>query len=239
MENRDCIKRVMGILMACVCCALSVVDMQAQVPPDATLIDRLTGVNCEMHRAQIDNLLIELSDSPDLTGVFIVYTSKQTRVRGELQKSMILNHLRFRLFDSDRVVFRLGKSDTELFTELWTVPREQLTTLKGTEWNLKIDDLSESILIHADSWVDGIGCSYTFDLRFFSDFLLANGDIIGRVIIRDRTTRSFNNHKRRITKELAKFGVENKIEFAFIEDEWPDIEYWYISSGTFVKNWTK
>ncbi len=201
-------------------------------------VHEFEGTNCESQRADIDVLLKELESSPSAKGVIVFQGEYKDPVTAYTQRETISNHLRFRKFNIDRIVFVLGKSERVFRTELWKTTDIELDRFTGVAWDFTLKEITVPVLVHAESWINGIGCGlYLPDLRFYSKFLIANKSLSGRVIIRDRSITKFNKIKTKIIGELVtKFKVpKNNLEFAYIEDEWPDIEYWYFPSNTFPR----
>lgn len=203
--------------------------------PNTILIDDLVGNTCEYQRAQIDNLLTMLKDAPEHVGLIIIHGEHSDPIIAYKQKATITDHLRFRKVDSNKIVFQLGESESKFRTELWKVLAND--SHRSSPWDYKIEDLKSAVLVHSKSWTDGIGCWYVFNLQFYSEFLTANDNLIGRVIIRDKSVREYSKIKTRIADELIKkYKIpKNKIEFGFIQSEWSDIEYWYVPSDLFSR----
>ena len=208
----------------------------ASANAQAVKVHEFEGTNCESQRADVDVLLIQLADSPSSKGVIVFHGVYNDPVTPFKQRATIINHLRFRKFDIDRIVFVLGERERKFRTELWKMTGDDFERFTGGDWDLKRAELMNPVIVHADSWLDGIGCGfYVPDLKFYSEFLIANENISGRVIIRGRSNASFKKIKTRIMNELiTKYKVsKTRVEFAYIKDEWPDVEYWYLPSNTF------
>ena len=204
----------------------------------AEKVHEFEGTNCESQRGDVDVLLIQLAKTPSSKGVIVFHGEFSDPIMTYKQKATITNHLRFRKFDIDRIVFVLGESERVFRTELWKTTDDDLERFTGRDWNFRLTELTAPVIVHANSWVDGIGCGfYLTDLKFYSEFLIANENISGRVIIRDKSVTRFNRVKARIEAELIKdYKVpKNSLEFAYIKDEWPDVEYWYLPLNTFPR----
>jgi hypothetical protein len=202
----------------------------------AVQVDEFFDVNCEFQRGVFDILLGELKDSPELYGVIVIHGTPDNPVLPYKQKFTIINHLKFRGFDTSRVHIRLGNSEPRFRTELWKSPPQDLKRFEEKPWDYKLTNLYRPILVHADSWIDGIGCGwFSPDLKFYSEFLLANNNLIGRVIVRDRSIRNYNRVRSRIIRELkSKYKVAtNRLEFAYLKSDRSDVEYWYVPSDIF------
>lgn len=202
----------------------------------AVKVDELDGTSCELQRSLVDVLLAELTQSPASKGVIVIHGEHHDPITAYMQRSTIADHLRLRKFDTNRIVFVRGKSEPGFRAELWKAADNDLDSFTRLPWNLKLTELNRPILVYAESWIQGANCGFwASDLTFYSEFLTANPDLLGRVIIRDRSVGRFNKVRTRIIKELAtKFKIaKSRLEFAYIQSDSPDIEYWYIPRNTF------
>ncbi len=212
-----------------------IVSSTAYGQDSAIKIDEVNYVNCEHQRSVIDILLIVLKNSPDSNGVIVIHGSDDNPVFSYKQKLTISNHIEFRSvnnwLDPNRIELILGESKPEPTLELWKVPKNGQADLDGHPWDHKLPDLKVPLLIHQETWTDGIGCGqYIPTMKFYSEFLLANEWLVLRIVIKDQTLSKYKKVKARITKELVKkYVVENnRLEFEFVQNEDPDVEYWYL-----------
>lgn len=206
---------------------------EAQESSRAVMIDSSEFVNCEWQRGYIDLLISELQNKPALKGVIVIHGHDP--VFPYADKLTIRNHLGFRKFDESRIEIVLGKREAKTRLELWTMPENDISEFKSEQWNYKITDWMQPTLVHSQSWVDGIGCGeYQPDLKFYSDFLLANNDLKARLIIRTGSIARFRNVKARLTEELMKLKVSrSSLEFGYVPSSRDDVEYWYFPKSYF------
>ncbi|MBX3290035.1 MAG: hypothetical protein KF855_11895 [Acidobacteria bacterium] len=225
------------ILVFFVTFSMNVPSTDGQEKIKGKFIDEILDINCDRQRSQIDNFILRLGESPDSKGVIVIHGENSDPIIAYRQKMTIMNHLKIRRFNTDRILIFLGKNEPRLRTELWEATESELDgfSLIAREWDFKVRDFKQPILSSAESWTDGIGCSYIFDLEFYSKFLFANKNLIGRVIIRDESIRKFNSVRTKLTKDLLeKYRVsQNQLEFGFIQSKTSDIEYWFIPSDIF------
>lgn len=224
------------VLLLCFCLVLVSVP-HAQEKSNANQIDEFYDLNCEAQRSRVDLLLKELRDSPESKGIVVIHIGKYDPIAAYKQKSIITNHLKFRRFDSSRITFVRGKTEPRLRTELWKVATDEVDRFKGEPWNFDLTNLESSALVHSDSWIDGIGCGFAFSLRFFAEFLANNDHLVGRITVRDKSIGNYNRRKLKIANELVStFKIPAKqLEFAFVQSDWSDVEYWYLPSGLFSR----
>ncbi len=197
------------------------------------LLDAQEFVNCEWQRGYIDILLSELSDDPKLKGVIVIYG--RNPIFPHQNRFTIRNHIQFRGVDPSKVELLFGGIQEKSRLELWTMPIGANTNVKHREWTYQITKWDQPLLVHAESWTDGIGCGwYVPDRDFYASFLKSNDDFKGRLIVRDRSTTQFNKVRSRLNKELRRLNVAgSRVEFGYIKDSRADVEYWLIPKNYF------
>ena len=121
---------------------------------EAWKFDDYGNTNCDDYRARLDNLLTELNNSPDSKGYVLVYEGdlevRSYDKKGKFQGNKIVrsdvgtakeviifyrNHLFFRRFPSERIVFVEAGFREKYSIQLWVVPNgadapKPLPTLK-------------------------------------------------------------------------------------------------------------
>lgn len=193
------------------------------------LVNEYYGMNCESGNSIVDAFLVELNK--DAGGLIIIQPERGDIFGAYKQRSVISNHLLFRRFDGKRIKFGLGESGVRLKTELWAVPTGEI---RNDLWDFSVPEKIKPVLFHSEDQGDGIGCSYVFSLKFYSDFLNANSNLIGRIVIHDRSVQNFERKRARLQNELLnEMKVSKaKVEFAYIQSEVINIEYWYLPAPT-------
>lgn len=208
----------------------------AQTASGTEKVAEFVDINCESQRGEVDGLLLQMKDYPHAKGVIKIHGQHHDPVTPYQQKETIKNHLGFRQFDLGRFKFVLGDSEARFRTELWKTTADGLAGFDGRPWDYSIEGLRDPLMIDADSWVDGLGCGwFKPDLAFYSKFLKANDSLLGRLVIRDSSHRKFNSRKEELIKKLARDHSirAERLEFAFIQSENPDTEYWLCPRGSF------
>ncbi|CAA9422331.1 MAG: hypothetical protein AVDCRST_MAG74-3078 [uncultured Pyrinomonadaceae bacterium] len=119
-----------------------VFSVSAQVK-ETRKVDEFENTNCDDYRARMDNLLIEVNNFPNAKGYVFVYEGKlKQRIYDKNGKpkgikyvspevgtakeliGYLKNHLLFRNYPSDKIVFIEAGFREKLAVELWIVPNE-------------------------------------------------------------------------------------------------------------------
>ncbi|MBV9211380.1 MAG: hypothetical protein JOZ52_12155 [Acidobacteria bacterium] len=112
---------------ACRQMAQATVDITAPPPPlvPPHKFDEFPSVAFDDDKARLDNLAIELQNSPDATGYLFVYSGKTSRVgQADRLGARALDYLtKTRGIDSQRIVVVNGGYRETDYYEFWTVPQ--------------------------------------------------------------------------------------------------------------------
>lgn len=224
-----------AVLLGClVLIALLGVNGSSQKKSESTLLQRYEQPFCEYGRSSIQGLMMELKADMTANGRIILHPSVSDPVWPYKERAGIINLLAFHRFDGARIEIILGEPEIRTSTELWLLPGEAQRFAEAKPWDMSIT-IAKPLLVHANTWVDGIGCGFSFDHAFFANALRANTDLGGRIVIRDVSNAAFEAKKKKISKDLtSRNGLSSKhIEFAFLKDKKSDVEYWLVPADHF------
>lgn len=203
----------------------------AQSSVEAEPFDSVSGFNCESQRSNLDYFLAEISKIKNDRGLIRIYGTTAAPVMPYLQKMTIINHLKFRNFDLNRIIFEQGESSDGFRTDLLIVSGAYEPQNAINSWNFELDDVRNPILVHSEAFEDQMGCGlYQFDLDFYSKFLLVNKELKGRILILSPTFSQYKRKKAKIADNLLnKLKIpRSQIEFGFVESEKENVEYWFV-----------
>lgn len=182
--------------------------------------------------------MMDLKADVTAKGRIILHPSVSDPLWAYEEKAAIINLFAFHRFDGKRIEIVLGEPEIRTSTELWLLPGDALRYAEAKPWDLSIT-IAKPLLVHSNTWVDGIGCGLCqFDHAFYISLLKTNTDLGGRIIIRDVSNSAFEAKKRILAKDL--FGPRKKIsskrvEFAFLKDKNIDVEYWLFPANHFAR----
>jgi hypothetical protein len=213
-----------------------IISSTAYGQDSATKIDEVNYVNCEHQRSVIDNLLIVLKNSPDSNGLIIIHGTAVDPVFPYRQRQTISDHLKFRsklgMSAANKVDVVLGENSERPNLELWKLPDEAMTEFVSRPWDHKLPQLKQPLLVQKETWSDAIGCDeYSPTLKFYSEFLIANEGLLGRIVIKDNSLPNYEKRKKAIIAEFVKkYKVRQEdLEFSFSKSDEKDVEYWYLT----------
>lgn len=199
------------------------------------LIHKYSEPFCEYGMGTVDILLSELQQDMTANGVIVLHGTSEDPLFPYMERKTILNHLRFRRFDERRIVFSLGAPEPKTSTELWKVPTDRVAKFEGKPWDLSLSDLQKPVLVYSEEWTVAIGCEFVFSHEFYAQFLDKNPDLVGRIIIQDRSKGKYQKARARIEKEMIKKSKihPGRLEFVFRPNEVSNVEYWYFMANRF------
>ena len=124
-------RKTIQILFLTICCALNVFaqengeSLQKEGSKTPIKIDEFGLITeCDLS-SRLDSFFVSLNEKPSMSGYIIFYQGKDVLPAGyesnQMQK-VVRNHLRFRNFDSSRVIFLTGGFREQAATELYLVP---------------------------------------------------------------------------------------------------------------------
>lgn len=201
----------------------------AQSSVEVKHFDSVSGFNCESQRSNLDYFLAVISKIKNDRGLIRIHGTTAAPVMPYLQKMTIINHLKFRNFDLNRIIFEKGEFTDRFRTDLLIVSATYEPQNAINSWNFDLDELINPILVHSEDFEDQIGCGlYQFDLDFYSKFLSKNKGLKGRILILSPTISQYKRTKAKIAETLLnKLKVpRSQVEFGFVESEKENVEYW-------------
>lgn len=191
-----------------------------QQKPKAELIYELGTVGgCEYYWSSIDVLLDKLVDENESVGYIVLYGDKDNVIQTLIYKEWVAGHLkrrkfsdRFKTFDEKRLKVVRGEPSSNLRIEMWKVSNNAEKPFKfntNFEYSLSI----EKPLIFYDAEFDAGGlCPYLDFRKVFADFLEANPNLYGNVVIYEKSLSNFHKAKKEMLKDMKNIS-QNRLRF--------------------------
>ena len=215
-----------------------IADSVGQETPKAVLVDEHGMLPCDDNLGRIDTWYAELSNNPRSVGLVVITTPPEKKHLGVFRELMMKAHAKFRGV-ADALVFRYVRvnSGSDFKVQLWRIPPG------GNEPEIEKIDMSLLLPKHIDPFI--LGTEYKFgdqicpeisDEPVFADFLKANSDARGNIVVRDRTIGNARAKSARILRNFQnRYGISRHRLRVFPatltkpsnHDE-PVIEYWYL-----------
>lgn len=202
---------------------------------NAILIDRFEKITCEDDSARADQLAVQLQNNPQVKGYFVIYWEKtDASLRKFFYEQRLKNYLYLaRGIDQNRIDFLRGENKEERQVEYWVAENESAAPefIKG-EWAYALPD-KKAYQFYSSRDDSGV-CSSVFDLKLYADFLSANPEKRGHIVVVGSSTKEIQKTKNAISKELFnKYKIPHKrIRFFFDRDnnyqDYTTEEYWFV-----------
>lgn len=148
----------------------------------AAKVDEFGFVTCEDLLARTDSFELVLNNQPTATGLVIISRGKENTRRADSYRTLILNTLRRRDFDTDRLAIYRGEDTAQTAASFWVVPSgASLPPDARIVWQKdEAFDLSKPVLIGSE---DDAGVCPTFVPQDFANLIKKNPGIIGKIVV--------------------------------------------------------
>lgn len=197
-------KNLFAIIISFIFC----VSVAAQDQPKALLfIEFSTRGICETALRDLDYFYNELNNNPAASGVIVIYSARENQTGDRSREAQINSWIRIRNFDTNRTQIIRGEFRKDAKTEFWIVPPgADLPEFTGETWSYDLSGLTKPWVIGTE-YADGIGGCQGYDFGNFIDFLKANPNMRGHIVIGESSRAKFRKAENEFRKTLA----ENKI----------------------------
>lgn len=201
------------------------------------LIDKFGRINCEDDSARADQIAIRLQNNPEAKGYVVIYWENEDKdkLRKYFYEQRLKNYLYIaRGIDESRIEFLRGENTQEREVEFWIAgSKNDKPEFALGKWNYELPN-KRAFMIYTTLNDSGV-CSSPFSRKLYTDFLLANTDRRGHIVITGNP-KEFKKTKDEISKDL--FDVykisPKRIKFFFVKDnaygDYTSEEYWFVRS---------
>jgi hypothetical protein len=208
-----------------------------QQKPKAEMIHELGLVGgCENYWASIDLLLDKLVDENESVGYIVLYGNKDNVIQTIIYKEWVAGHLkrrklddRFKMFDENRLKVVRGKPSANFKIEMWKVSSDAEKSFVEFNTNFEYSLAIKKPLIFYDNNFDPGGlCPYLDSQKVFADFLQANPNLYGNVVIYENSLSNFYKAKKEMLKYMKNIS-QNRLRFFRSTNSWDgSYELWFI-----------
>lgn len=201
----------------------------------ATLLDEFGATNCCDEGARLDGLAIHLQENPNSKGFVVIYFGENTQpIRKFFQENWVKNYLYIsRGIDKNRIEFLRGAEKDKYQIQLWiTDDISKKPEFIGSKWDYILPN--KRAYQFYSSKDDGGPCNSPFSIELFVNFLSANSNKRGHIVIIGSSAKELQKTKTELSKELFdKYNIPQKrIKFFFVKDndylDYTTEEYWFV-----------
>lgn len=202
-----------------------------QEKPKAELITGFNGrISNDSLLTMADLFQTVLSES-DSIGYIILYDVEDNPFYKYLYRRRIKSCFDRRGYTNENNVFLFGKNKNELQIEFWKVPKHsEILKLNTISQDYKISDFKKPHLIYDDNWEEDY-CPLNFDLKFYSEFLKANPNLIGKIIISEQNFKNYQKQRFKYFRELTEIYKVLPQQIKFVRGKYyrsPNNQFWYV-----------
>ncbi len=205
----------------------------SQGKPKAVLIDKFGKIINDELQARIENFYSSTYDT-NSKGYVIVHGTKDDQLTKYTFERHIKGCFRWGKWSNENFIFVLGEDRIELEVELWKVPSGAgKPQYAETPRDYKLPKLTEPRKIYLLNIADEY-CPLYFNVEFYSQFLKANFNLTGKIVIYEKTLKNYQREKRKYLRELTETNNISAERIVFVRGKYygePDAEFWYIPNG--------
>ena len=202
----------------------------AQEQSKAILVERFGGLTNDPLQATIYNFIEDITKT-NSKGFIIVYGTKKSQLSKYLYERKIRGCFQWGNYSDNNFSFALGEDKNDFTIELWKVPvGAEKPRFEEAKRDYNLSQITQPHLIYQYSLSDEY-CPLYFDMKFYSRFLNANPNIIGKIVIREKTLSKYNKEKQKYLQELTKTNKVSLKQIKFVRAKYEsesDAEFWLI-----------
>jgi len=206
-----------------------------QEKTQAILLDEFGDVGCEEFWARLDALFSEVYKDSQSHGYILINGKENNLLKYLGYESMAYGIINFRNFDKGQIKVVRGTLNEGKNIQLWKVPRgAKSPDFIESIWSYKLPKSTKAFIFTAYTWGGGV-CPSTSYVKLFADFLHANPNARGHLIIRDKPIKNFKVKERKVLNELVnQYKIPHRrLKIFYVKDrEYPysytDVEFWFV-----------
>lgn len=200
--------------------------ISSQEVSNAVLVDEFENISCDDFLARIDNFYIELSNDPSAQGYVVVY-GDNSYLRKKLTYELWLNGaIKFRNFDESRITKVRESESGSLKVKLWKVSAgAKKPVFEQTKWNFVFSESAKPFIFY-DYFSDQICSRVSFE-KVFAEFLKANRDAHGHIVIYEKSAKDFSEMRNKILDLIPEIP-KNQLKFFHVKRNESNVEFWLV-----------
>lgn len=197
-----------------------------QQKPEPVLIDEFGQINCEEFLARLDRFLVDLSNDPTAVGYAIIDGKKENTRQSFGYRSQLRGWIKFRGFDSSRIIIMRRENTEKLKIQLWLAPAgANLSDSSDLGWKYPLT-IAKPLSVYNEADSDGV-CPGDGTIRF-SESLREYPHIRGHLVIHAKTLKEFSKRKKELLNEFSEIAP-GRLRFTYVRHKSDTfVEYWLV-----------
>lgn len=201
-----------------------------QEKPEAVLESEFGKIPCGQFLSRTDSFFYGLMYDPKSTGYAVIYSDRKDPGNGIWYEKLIISLIYRRKFDKSRLIIIRGEKRETVSIEFWKVPLGAETPkFIEADWSESLPDPTKPFVFGS---IDDDNVCPTFIPETYADFIKANPDVLGQLVIFDS---SKIQRKARAAEWLKIFTKDFKIPrkrfkvfFVKANKNLPHVEFWIV-----------
>lgn len=201
-----------------------------QEKPEAVLVDEFSALSCDEFLARSDYFFTSLQNNPDSQGYAVISGANAQLHRKISYELLIKGYIAARRFDDRRIIL-VRSGETKTFSvSFWRVPSgAEKPDFKETKWNFVFPPGSKPFKFYDDA--ADIICPPTPFENVYIEFLKANPQARGNIVIYAKSFKKYNNFKNEARNSLKDISSK-RLRFFHVKrnysSNYANIEYWIV-----------
>lgn len=169
----------------------------------AQLVDEFGKTTNDPLQARVMMFLDNLEKNKT-QGLIILYDEKDKSLARYLNERRIKGCFSWIKYDAANIsfVFAERPKNVDYLFQFWEVSQNAKSPqFKTISHDYKLDDLTEPTMIYSNGYLDEY-CPLQFDLEFYANFLRANPNITGKIVIYEKSAKIYNKERSKLIQEL-------------------------------------
>ena len=204
-----------------------VVKSVAQDAPKAKLIDEFGDTYCEELTTRIQILYTQVALNPGSRAVIVITGSnRDARLKNERH---LWGYIKTANYDPSFLTEIRGPTEGKVRIQYWLVPKDaEGPNISPVAWDFTLPAKDKPYYLYSDN--ENALCESDHQANILGEYLAANADLGGRVIIHSTSLREFIQAKKEIVERLNKAYLA-RIAFVRKREKYEDdVEWWLVPS---------
>ncbi len=218
------------ILLILICLFAILQTSFGQEKPQAILIDKFGKIINDDLLARFDSFYFSIYDT-NSKGYVIVHGTKDDPLTKYTFERHIKGCFRMGKRSDENFIFALAEDRDKFEVEIWKVPNgAEKPQFIDMPRDYKLDELTKPRIVHKLNIADEY-CPLFFDMEFYSKFLKANPNIIGKIIIYEKSLKNYQRERLKYLRDLTKTNGVALQQISFVRGKYygeTDAEFWLV-----------
>jgi len=194
------------------------------------LTDDFEEVTGDKLQERIDKFVKALSQN-NSRGLIVLYAPKGSSILRYIFEGRVKGCFKMWKYDDSKISYIFADDRGDVFMQFWEIPpNTPPPEFNEVPHDYKLADLSKPVMI--DNLYKKVDyCPLAFDMKFYSRFLKANPDIDAKIVIYEKTLKTYESEKLKYFQELTQTEQVSPQRITFVKGQYKgvsDAEFWLV-----------